>query len=207
MGSLLLTVFLLQLVIHLINTIGATALNELLWVLYNKFPAPTANAAHDTTRLKGEVLRLKKELNAVSAQDNFTKWAKLRRQHDKAVADYEKSSSSIQASRTKFNTTVTTVRWLLTNGLRFFLQFWYARTPMFWLPQGWVPGYIEWALAFPKAPTGSISIQVWGIACASVVVMAGEAVVATYALTTGKETQGKEKQEQAMPSSGGNKGL
>jgi len=33
-------------------------------------------------------------MNAVSAQDEFARWAKLRRTHDKAVADYEKSSMS-----------------------------------------------------------------------------------------------------------------
>jgi hypothetical protein len=28
-------------------------------------------------------------MNATSSQDEFAKWAKLRRQHDKAVGDYE----------------------------------------------------------------------------------------------------------------------
>jgi hypothetical protein len=40
------------------------------------------------------VVRIKREMNAVSAQDEFARWAKLRRTHDKAVADYEKSSTS-----------------------------------------------------------------------------------------------------------------
>jgi hypothetical protein len=39
-------------------------------------------------------VRIKREMNAVSAQDEFARWAKLRRTHDKAVADYEKSSTS-----------------------------------------------------------------------------------------------------------------
>jgi len=33
---------------------------------------------------------LKKELASISAQDEFSRWAKVRRQHDKAVAEYEK---------------------------------------------------------------------------------------------------------------------
>ena len=41
-------------------------------------------------RMKREVLRLKRELNGVSAQDNFAKWAKLQRQYDKAAAEFEK---------------------------------------------------------------------------------------------------------------------
>jgi hypothetical protein len=40
--------------------------------------------------LKKEVIRLKRELKAVSAQDDFAKWAKLDRQHGKAMADFQK---------------------------------------------------------------------------------------------------------------------
>ncbi|KAG9574377.1 hypothetical protein KCU77_g15598, partial [Aureobasidium melanogenum] len=87
MVSLLLAVFLLNVVIHLINTLGAATINELLWVLYNKLPTPTAKDAQNAARLKKEVVRLKREMNAVSAQDEFARWAKLRRTHDKAVAD------------------------------------------------------------------------------------------------------------------------
>jgi hypothetical protein len=50
-------------------------------------------ASQDTQKqlaLRREVLRLKRELAGVSAQDDFARWAKLRRQHDKAVADYDK---------------------------------------------------------------------------------------------------------------------
>ena len=38
---------------------------------------------------------------------------------------------------------------------------------------------------------GSVSIQVWGIACASVVGMAGSAAVASYALAQGKSAPEK----------------
>ena len=41
--------------------------------------------------LRGEVVRLKREMNATSSQDQFAKWAKLRRQHDKVVAEYEET--------------------------------------------------------------------------------------------------------------------
>ena len=53
---------------------------------------------------------------------------------------------------------------------------------MFWIPQGWVPWYVEWMLSFPRAPMGSVSIQVWGISCASVVGVVGSAVVAGLVL-------------------------
>lgn len=43
-------------------------------------------------RLRGEVVRLKREMDSTSSQDEFAKWAKLRRQHDKALAQYDEKS-------------------------------------------------------------------------------------------------------------------
>ena len=40
---------------------------------------------------------------------------------------------------------------------------------MFYIPQGWVPGYFESLLAFPMAPRGSVSVQTWGLACGAIV--------------------------------------
>ena len=38
------------------------------------------------------MIRLKREMNATSSQDEFAKWAKLRRSHDKVAAQYEEKS-------------------------------------------------------------------------------------------------------------------
>ncbi|RYF46591.1 MAG: hypothetical protein EOO38_13820 [Cytophagaceae bacterium] len=35
-------------------------------------------------------MQLKRELGNTSPQDNFSKWAKLDRQHNKAMADFQK---------------------------------------------------------------------------------------------------------------------
>jgi hypothetical protein len=35
-------------------------------------------------------VRLKRELGKVSAQDQFSTWAKLQRQHDKALSEFQK---------------------------------------------------------------------------------------------------------------------
>lgn len=39
-------------------------------------------------------MKVRKELNATSSQDEFAKWAKLRRQHDKLLEQVEKNSTS-----------------------------------------------------------------------------------------------------------------
>lgn len=99
------------------------------------------------------------------------------------------TANNLKSFKSTFDRTVTALRWFGTNGLRFFLQFWFAKRPLFWIPRGWVPGYVEWLLAFPRAPTGSVSIQIWGIACATVVQLVGAAVVAGLVLV-GKQQQG-----------------
>jgi len=182
MPSLLLSIFVLQLLVHLINTFGAGHLNSLLWELYSRLPTSISTNVRRQTELRREIVRLKREMNATSSQDEFAKWAKLRRQHDKAVEDYERITQSLQSFKSRFDTAVTVLRWLGTNGLRFFIRFWFAKQPLFWLPRGWVPGYIEWILAFPRAPTGSISVQVWAIACASMIQIVSAGIIGVCAL-------------------------
>lgn len=103
------------------------------------------------------------------------------------------TAESIQSYRSTFDKAMTAARWLGTNGLRALLQFWYQKEPMFWMPKRWVPIYIEWILSFPRAPIGSISIQMWAISCGTVIRLVGAALVAAWVLMqTGK---GKERQK------------
>jgi hypothetical protein len=73
---------------------------------------------------------------------------------------------------------------------------------MFWLPAGWVPYYGEWLLSFPRAPLGSVSINVWGIACASMIALASEGLAAVWVLVmhrpTPAATEKKREKEEAM---------
>ncbi|OQO02904.1 hypothetical protein B0A48_11187 [Cryoendolithus antarcticus] len=171
MISLLLVIFGFQLLIHLVNTVGASTINELLWQIYTKLPTPQSRQAASNLSLRGEVVKLNREMTNTSAQDDFAKWAKLRRQHDKKKDEYDKNAANIQSFRTNFDRAVKLLRWLGTTGARFLLQMYFAKQPLFWLPQGWVPYQVEWLLSFPKAPLGSISVQLWWIACTSVIAM------------------------------------
>jgi len=38
-------------------------------------------------------MKLKREMNSTSSQDEFAKWAKLRRRHDKALEEFEAMST------------------------------------------------------------------------------------------------------------------
>lgn len=145
-------------------------------------------------------MKARKELNATSSQDEFAKWAKLRRQHDKLLEQLEKNKSSTDNTKTTFDSTVSTLRWIGTNGLRLFLQFWYSKQAMFWIPKGWVPYYAEWLLSFPRAPLGSVSVQAWGLACGAIILLVSDAVVAIVALAVGAGSQKSEEQPMKVPS-------
>lgn len=135
-------------------------------------------------------MRLKREMNATSAQDEFSKWARLRRQHDKVLAEQEKTAKDLQAFKSTFDTAIGIARALGTNGLRFFIQTWYQRTPMFWIPRGWIPYYAEWLLSFPRAPVGAVSIQVWAGACMAVITLISSALIAARALMLKRSSGG-----------------
>ncbi|THV54854.1 hypothetical protein BGAL_0018g00100 [Botrytis galanthina] len=216
MPSLLFTCFLVQLLIHLVNTFGADAINNILWNLYNMFPTPTSQSAGEQKKLKREFMKVRHEMNATSSQDEFAKWAKLRRQHDKLFDQLEKSNfnkwlksnispteSSLDSTKSTFDSSVSTLRWLGTNGLRMLLQFWFSKQAMFWLPKGWFPYYAEWLLSFPRAPLGSISIQAWTLACAAVILLVSDALVAVVALVLGTQTGAKAKKMEEPMKAGG----
>jgi hypothetical protein len=102
-----------------------------------------------------------------------------------ARANLANAESSLEGTKSTFDSTVSILRWLGTNGLRMFMQFWYSKQAMFWIPKGWVPYYAEWLLSFPRAPLGSISIQAWFLACAAIILLVSDALVAIVALAMG----------------------
>ncbi|KAI1388745.1 CHD5-like protein-domain-containing protein [Hypoxylon trugodes] len=192
MLSLLLLVFLVELGAHLVNTVGAATINNILWNLYLAIPTQTSKQVAEQKKLQKEYLTIRRDLNATSSQDQFAKWAKLRRQHDKLQDQLEKNKSSYEASKSKFDSTVNILRWLTTTGLKFLLPFWYAKQPMFWLPQGWFPYYAEWILSFPRAPIGSVSIASWQTACTGVVMLMSDMITAILGLLLGAKIAQKQ---------------
>jgi hypothetical protein len=88
----------------------------------------------------------------------------------------------MDATRSKFDSYLTTARLVSTKGLQWFLPFWYSREPMFWLPYGWFPYYVEYFASFPRAPIGSVSIVVWQWACTAILAMIMEGVLAIVGL-------------------------
>lgn len=166
MSHLLITVLLLAIGWQMTGVLVSLA--PAIWRAYTRIIPSRASAdAEALRRQQTEVLKIRKEMATTSSQDEFAKWAKLRREHDKKVAELEKLSDIVAAHKTRFSQAISTTRWLLFSALGFFIQIWHRKEPVFWLPSGWVPDYVEWGLCFPQAPRGSVSVNVWS-ACTAV---------------------------------------
>ncbi|RPD57596.1 hypothetical protein L226DRAFT_532101 [Lentinus tigrinus ALCF2SS1-7] len=171
--TLMAMLFALVFVTELISWIGQSVLLEFVYSLYLRiFYSGTVTKQR---KLKSEILLNKKELLQTSAQDQFAKWAKLRRSVDKGLADLEKLNSELSTVRSSFSLKFKSALWIMTTGLQFVIGWWYRKAAVFFLPPGWF-GPLTWWLAFPFAPAGSVSCGMWQMACKRVIKV-GERVV------------------------------
>ncbi|AEO61920.1 hypothetical protein MYCTH_2312690 [Thermothelomyces thermophilus ATCC 42464] len=195
MPSLLVVIFVIELVVRLVNTIGAATINNLIWRVYLSLPTALAGQFAEHRRKQKEYLAVRHDLNATSSQDEFAKWARLRRQHDKLLEELEKRKSALDASRTRFDRYLTAVRLISTRGVQWLLPMWYGKVPMFWLPYGWFPYYVEWFASFPRAPLGSVSIVMWQAACTSMLTLIVDAAVGIIGLIAASRQSQRHKQK------------
>jgi len=164
--DLLFTIFLLVFVTQLISWIGQSFLHDSACALYLRlFHSSKVSKQRD---LKASILVSKQELMQTSSQDQFAKWAKLRRKVDKGLADLEKLNSELAQARSAFGVQFKTALWLFTGGAQFFVGWWFRKQPVFYLPPGWL-GPATWWLALPFAPHGSVSCGAWQMACRRVI--------------------------------------
>ncbi|RKF56578.1 Protein get1 [Golovinomyces cichoracearum] len=201
MLSLLLITFLIQLTIQIINTVGVSAINSTLWKIWNKLLPSTSESLAENRKLRIQVLKLREELNSTSSQDEFAKWARLRRVHDKAVEKLEVSQKSLDTCKSKFDNTINVLRWVSINGLRIALQFLFQKHPMLYIPKGWIPYHAEWLLAFPRAPLGSVSIQAWSFSCVIALELMSELVITVFILSNHLRPMPRDKERKDQKSS------
>ncbi|KAI0317197.1 CHD5-like protein-domain-containing protein [Amylostereum chailletii] len=171
--ALIITIFFLILLSELVSWVGKSVLQEFTWSVYQHLF--NSSVASRQRQLKAEVLAKKNELLQTSAQDQFAKWAKLRRSVDKGLADLEKLNSELSSSKSSFGVKFNSLLWILTTGVQFVIGWWYRSAAVFYLPPAWF-GALTWWLSFPFAPTGSVSCGIWQMACRRVIKV-GERVV------------------------------
>jgi tail-anchored protein insertion receptor len=111
------------------------------------------------------------------------------------MTDFE-AAANVSAARSNFDSKATMFRWTCTSGVKFALQFWHAKTPIFTYPREWLPWPIEFALGFPRCPYGGVSINIWSNSCALVIALVGELVA--YNARYVQEIRSRQPQKVAM---------
>lgn len=163
--SLIVTILLVAFFTQLVNWIGKSVLLNLFYSAHSYIFNKKNVQRH--RQLQKDILLTKQELLQTSAQDQFAKWAKLRRKVDKGLEDLEKSNSVLSASKTSFSRKFNVILWCLTSGAQYGIGWWYGKTAVFYVPPGWF-GPLQWWLALPFAPLGAVSVGVWQMACSRV---------------------------------------
>jgi tail-anchored protein insertion receptor len=122
--------------------------------------------------------------------------------HELGIVSNGITEAAYEGTKIQFDNGVGYARFAATSGLKAVLPFWYAKQPMFWLPHGFFPYYVEWFLSFPRAPLGSISIATWQVACMGIIVLfsdlikklvLGQKAGVKEPPVTGEKTDGKAK--------------
>lgn len=102
----------------------------------------------------------RRELQSISAQDEFSKWAKVRRRVDKQVNELEALNTSLTSHRGSFNTVIKVLIFALTTGLQWSFSARYSRDAIVYLPKDWF-GPLTWFLGLPFAPAGALSCGIY----------------------------------------------
>ncbi|KAI0254129.1 CHD5-like protein-domain-containing protein [Lactifluus subvellereus] len=193
--SLIITIVVLVFITELISWVGKSVLLQFAWTAYQGLF--NRGATKRQRELKSELWSKKAELLQTSAQDQFAKWAKLRRSVDKGLADLEKLNSELNASKTSFSLKFNTTLWIMTTGLQFAIGWWYSRSAVFYLPAAWL-GPLTWWLSLPFAPAGSVSCGIWQMACRRVIKV-GERVVKEFMNSSDPEQATTDQNRKASP--------
>ncbi|KAH7108366.1 CHD5-like protein-domain-containing protein [Auriculariales sp. MPI-PUGE-AT-0066] len=164
--ALALFIFLAVLSTQIVSWVGASVLNDAAcWVYLSIFQGAIMSQQRT---LKSEILLNKAELQRTSAQEQFAKWAKLRRRVDKGLEDLDKLNKSLVSTKASFAAGFRPFLWILTSGVQLIVGWWYGRQAVFFVPAS-VLGPLTWWLSFPFAPAGSVSCMIWQFACGRVI--------------------------------------
>lgn len=131
------------------------------------------SASSKLASMKKELFETRQQMNMTSAQDEFSKWAKLRRRVDKLSQQVDEQSASrshagtniadqvISSSQFMFSIMFKGFMFVLNSAVPFVLNWYFKYVPMFYLPPGDWFGPLGYLFSFPNAPVGAVSSTVW----------------------------------------------
>ncbi|KAK4049567.1 GET complex subunit get1 [Microbotryomycetes sp. JL201] len=172
--------------VELVSWIGKDRLSDMLYLPYSR-AFGTAGSSQQR-RLRQEILQLRAELAGTSSQDEFSKWAKIRRKLDKAVAELEAANQDTVAAKQQFAKIFKAFLFVLTTVAPFIITSWHRKEAVFFLPPGWF-GPATWWMGLPSAPAGGVACGIWTMACKRTINSAKDIVVDLLAKDSTTTTQ------------------
>ncbi|PWN37150.1 uncharacterized protein FA14DRAFT_170035 [Meira miltonrushii] len=137
--------------VHIINLIGRERIESALKPFYLRLF--NAKDLQQQRQLKKDLFSTRQQLNLTSSQDEFAKWAKLRRSVDKHVAQLEATNARLAGASSSVSLLVRAVLFLGTTLFPFCLTFYFGKTPMFFLPPSGSPTVASSAARISYLPT------------------------------------------------------
>ncbi|KAJ3067449.1 GET complex subunit get1 [Podochytrium sp. JEL0797] len=128
-------------------------------------PSPKSS---QIAKVKKDLIDAKKSLAAISAQDEFARWAKERRRSDKLEKEFADLVKAQGSEKSAFESSVSWAVWGLVWFLHISIILMYRTTPMFYVPASFVGPFAR-MLRMPFAPIGSVSVVFWLFATKNVV--------------------------------------
>jgi hypothetical protein len=128
----------------------------------------SATNGHQRTRPLCEMGKAQKERRQGIPRPRNHKCVRTR--HLSPVPNLTVADSEIASAKTQFSLKFNSALWFMTTGLQFFIGWWYRKSAVFYLPQGWF-GPLTWWLGLPWAPAGSVSCGVWQMACRRIILV------------------------------------
>lgn len=156
---LALSLALIVLFARLVTSVTSVHMTEMFWQIWTSY-APSY-AIRQLRSKRNEMIKVRQERSNTSSQDEFAKWARLDREHQRLKKEYDAMNSEVAATRQKVMLFVRVTKWILSTGLLWVVQWLYRKSPVVWLPYNSLPHRVEWFIALPSAPLGSISVVTW----------------------------------------------
>lgn len=137
--------------VHIINLVGRERIESVVKPIYLRLLY--GKDLQEQKRLKKDLFSTRQQLNLTSSQDEFAKWAKLKRSVDKHLAQLEAINGRLAGASSSVSLLVRAILFLGTTLFPFCLTFYFGKVPMFFLPPSGSPTVASSAARISYLPT------------------------------------------------------
>ncbi|TIC65629.1 beta and beta-prime subunits of DNA dependent RNA-polymerase [Wallemia mellicola] len=126
----------------------------------------TFNRSHlnNQRQLRKDIMKTKKDLTSTSSQDEFSKWAKLKRRHDKLLKEHEDNKQTNTKAQVLIKPFVKVVMFAIPSILQFGVTIANGKRTIIHLPpQNWFGSVLGLVFCLPFSPRGTISATIYGM--------------------------------------------